>query len=248
MSRSQAVGVSRTSFFSVLVCAAVITACGGGGSSGSAATGAAASSPTTAPAATSPSPASPASPAPNPSSSQNAAPTIGGTPATGINVAAKYSFAPNAADANGDALTFSIQNKPAWATFDAATGTLSGTPAVSDVSTYANIVISVSDGATSVALPAFSVAVTQIASGNIQLSWTPPTQNTDESSLSNIAGYRIYYGTDPNVLDQLIIVDKGSTSYVVQNLAPAEWHFAVSAYTTEAFESDLSNVVARTVM
>jgi hypothetical protein len=163
-------------------------------------------------------------------------------------VAAQYSFVPATADANGDALTFSIANKPAWATFDAASGVLSGKPAAGDVSTYANIVISVSDGAASTALPAFSIAVTQIANGNVQLTWTPPTQNTDESSLSNIAGYRIYYGTDPNALDKLIIVDKANTAYVVENLSPAQWHFAVSAYTTEAFESDRSNVVMRTVM
>jgi hypothetical protein len=151
------------------------------------------------------------------------------------------------ADANGDPLTFSIQNMPAWATFDAGTGTLSGAPAAGDVNTYANIVITVSDGKTSAALPAFSIAVTQLASGSVQLTWTPPTQNTDNTALANISGYRIYYGTDPNNLDQMIVVDKGTTAYLMENLAPAQWYFAVSAITTDAYESDVSNVATKII-
>src|SRR5207302_1083659 len=44
--------------------------------------------------------------------------------------------------------------------FSSSTGELSGTPATTDVGTYANIEISVSDGPSSIALPAFSLAVT----------------------------------------------------------------------------------------
>ena len=244
MSRSQAVGFSHRSLFSLLLCTAAITACGGGGSSGGASTS---SSSGAAPSVSSST--SPTAPATSPSAATaSGAPTISGTPAGSISVSGKYSFVPTAADPDGDALTFTVQNKPAWAAFDAATGTLSGTPAASDINSYANIVISVSDGKNTVSLPAFAIAVTQVSNGNIVLSWTPPTQNMDESALNNIANYRIYYGTDPNQLDKMIVVDKGATSYVVENLSPAEWHFAVSAVTTEAFESDLSNMVAKTVM
>ena len=67
-------------------------------------------------------------------------------PATTVKAGRAYSFKPTAADPDGDALTFSITNRPTWATFNAATGQLAGTPAVASVGTYSNIVISVSDG------------------------------------------------------------------------------------------------------
>ena len=89
----------------------------------------------------------------------NDAPTITGTPAITVDEDSAYSFTPTAADPDGDALTFSIANKPSWATFDTATGTLSGTPGNADVGTTGGIVITVSDGDLAVTLPAFTVTV-----------------------------------------------------------------------------------------
>ncbi len=91
----------------------------------------------------------------------NDAPTISGTPATSVAQGAAYSFIPTAADVDvGTTLTFSIANKPVWATFNTATGALTGTPTNTDVGATAGIVISVSDGALSAALPAFTLTVT----------------------------------------------------------------------------------------
>uniref|UniRef100_UPI0021CAAF4D putative Ig domain-containing protein n=1 Tax=Parapedobacter soli TaxID=416955 RepID=UPI0021CAAF4D len=93
----------------------------------------------------------------------NDAPTIGGTPATSINQDAAYSFTPTAADIDaGDVLTFSIFNKPDWATFNATTGELSGTPGNDDVGVITGIIISVSDGAASASLPAFDLEVVNV--------------------------------------------------------------------------------------
>lgn len=89
----------------------------------------------------------------------NQAPVISGTPASAAIVGEVYRFAPNATDADGDNLAFSVTNLPAWASFNASTGELSGTPAVSDVGSYSNIEISVSDGSTSSSLAPFSIAV-----------------------------------------------------------------------------------------
>src|SRR5262249_41498130 len=66
----------------------------------------------------------------------NSAPTISGAPATTVNADAAYNFQPTASDPNGDALTFSIQNAPSWASFNTSTGRLSGTPAASNAGTY----------------------------------------------------------------------------------------------------------------
>ncbi|MDF3123447.1 Ig-like domain-containing protein [Rheinheimera sp. 1928-s] len=93
----------------------------------------------------------------------NDAPTISGTPAVTVAQGAAYSFVPTAADVDvGTTLTFSIANKPTWAAFNTATGALTGTPGNADVGATAGIVISVSDGELSAALPAFTLTVTNV--------------------------------------------------------------------------------------
>jgi len=178
----------------------------------------------------------------------NKAPTISGAPPTAVNAGSAYAFRPTAADADGDALTFAIANRPAWATFSAATGQLSGTPSSSSTGTYSNIVISVSDGKASTALAAFAITVADSSSGAASLTWTPPTQNTDGTSLTNLAGYRIVYGVSASQLTQTIqVANPGMSSYVVENLAPGTYYFAVRAYTNNGVESEDSNVVPKVV-
>ena len=57
-----------------------------------------------------------------------APPTISGAPATTVVVGTPYTFTPTASDPDGQPLTFSIRNRPTWASFDTATGRLQGTP------------------------------------------------------------------------------------------------------------------------
>ena len=66
---------------------------------------------------------------------------------------AARAFQPSASDADGDALSFSISNKPGWAGFNTGTGRLNGTP--TQTGSHSSIVISVSDGTDTVSLPAF---------------------------------------------------------------------------------------------
>jgi hypothetical protein len=177
--------------------------------------------------------------------STNKAPVISGTPPTSVAVGAAYSFRPTASDPDGDALTFSISNKPAWASFDTKTGRLSGTPSSAYVGVYSNIVIKVSDGKTSASLAPFSITVKSTATKSATLSWTAPTRNTDGSTLTNLAGFRIYYGPSATSLVHSIQISNPSvTTYVVEDLAPGAYYFAVSAYTTAQTESDLSNIVS----
>jgi hypothetical protein len=91
------------------------------------------------------------------SSTSTANLTVSGTPATSITASTPYSFQPVAHDSTSAALTFSIQNKPAWTTFSTTTGALIGTP--TQAGTYSNIVISVTDGSTTAALTTFSIQV-----------------------------------------------------------------------------------------
>lgn len=100
----------------------------------------------------------------------NRPPTISGAPSTTATAESYFAFAPTASDPDGNSLSFSIQNKPAWASFNAATGLLSGTPATTDTGTYPNIMIAVTDGALSASLPAFTITV-----GAAQAGGTGPT-------------------------------------------------------------------------
>lgn len=178
----------------------------------------------------------------------NTAPKISGTPLTAVNAGNAYSFTPTASDANGDTLAFSILNKPVWASFSTVSGKLSGTPSAAQVGSYANIVISVSDGKVKTSLAAFAINVTATSAGAATLSWVAPTSNIDGSALTNLSGYRIYYGTSSGALTQTIQVNNASVStYVVENLSPATYYFAVKAITSAGAESGLSNIASRAV-
>jgi hypothetical protein len=183
------------------------------------------------------------------SGSTNNAPTIAGSPATSVTAGQTYSFQPSATDADGDVLTFSIQNRPSWATFSPTTGRLSGTPAASNVGTYGNIIISVTDGKATRSLSPFSISVSS-SSGteSVTLSWTAPTRNTDGSTLTNLAGYRVHYGTSAgNYTDSVQIPNKSMTSVVIEDLSPTRWYFAVKAYNTSGVESGFSASVSKLI-
>lgn len=100
----------------------------------------------------------------------NDLPSISGVPATAIVNGAAYTFTPTAADVDGQDLLFSIQNMPVWATFTPADGTLSGTPPLSTTGNgFSNIIISVTSGSDTVALPAF--AINQASTGPAGAVW-----------------------------------------------------------------------------
>lgn len=184
--------------------------------------------------------------------STNTPPTITGTPVTSVQAGTVYSFQPVATDADGDTLTFAIMNQPSWATFSPTTGHLTGTPSTTNVGSYSNIVISVSDGTTSLSLPAFSIQVTSppppSTVGTATLTWTPPTKNTDGSTITNLSGYVVSYGTSANSLSQTVsITNPAATSYTVQNLGQGTWYFAVSSTESDGTTSALSPVVSKTI-
>lgn len=175
----------------------------------------------------------------------NSAPTISGSPATSVNQGASYSFTPTASDADGNTLTFSISNRPSWANFSTATGRIDGT---AQAGTYSNIVISVSDGTATRSLPAFTITVVQQNVGIAALSWSTPTQNTDGSALTDLAGYRVYHGTSANSLNDMVTVQGGgNTAYTFSQLASGTHYFAVSAYTHAGVESSLSGVGSKVI-
>ncbi len=178
----------------------------------------------------------------------NAAPTISGTAATSVVVGNSYAFAPTVADANGDTVTFTIENKPAWAAFSTVTGKLTGTPTAADVGSFPNILIKGSDGKATATLAAFSITVTQIGVGSATLSWLPPTEYVDGTPLIDLAGYTVYYGNDASALTKTIKIDNASVNrYLVENLSSGTWYFSLKAYTTTGLESSFSAIASKKI-
>ena len=84
--------------------------------------------------------------------------------------------------------------------------------------------------------------------GMVTLSWLPPTQNDDGTTLKDLAGYRIYVGQDPDALSRVIVLNNpGLTRYAVDGLSPATWHFAMTSFNRKGQESTRSATVSKQV-
>jgi fibronectin type III domain protein len=231
------------SLSALLIAGLLLTGCGNGVgvSQADAATSAGAAAP---PGATpTPPPATPAPPA--------APVALTGTPAASVTVGQNYMFQP-AVSQGGGVVTFKIQGQPAWAAFDPDTGVLTGKPATANEGTTGSITITGTNGSTSASIGPFTILVKAPTSapgtGSATLSWIAPTQNTDGTPITNLAGYHIYYGVSASQLTTTITVsDVTETSYVVGGLAPGTYYFAVVAYNSAGMDSPESNVDSKTI-
>ena len=82
---------------------------------------------------------------------------------------------------------------------------------------------------------------------SVTVSWTPPTQNTDGTPLTNLAGYRVLYGTSASSLTQTVQTPQNVSRTVIDGLAPGQWFFGVTAFTSSGVESALSNIASKTI-
>lgn len=86
-------------------------------------------------------------------------------------------------------------------------------------------------------------------SGVVTLSWLPPTENTDSSSLIDLMEYKIYYGLSSDSLTESIIVSNaGLTELVIENLnTNIEYYFAITSVNSLNVESVRSSIVSKYV-
>lgn len=83
------------------------------------------------------------------------------------------------------------------------------------------------------------------ATYDIQLTWTPPTQNTDGSPLTNLAGYRIFYGASPDALtNEIDYPNPAGNEYMISSVPQGTYYLAIAAYTTSNLQSALSTVIS----
>ncbi len=92
--------------------------------------------------------------------------------------------------------------------------------------------------------PASTLRVSDPVSGEVTISWNEPTMNTDDSILTDLAGYYIYYGkiddygkTDGVVVDVVDIQDTTGTTHTFANITASDYFFAISAYNQDGVES-----------
>jgi hypothetical protein len=129
----------------------------------------------------------------------NLPPIISGTPPTELVAGSLYTFQPTAADPDGDPLTFSATNLPAWATINSQTGLVTGTPSGSQIGMTPTITVSVSDSIHTVSLPAFRVNVMAPTPPPAQVNEPPTITGTPATTATVGQAYTFTpVGDDPN--------------------------------------------------
>jgi Fibronectin type III domain len=170
-----------------------------------------------------------------------------GVPPTSVIAGTPYSFTPTVSGSS-TRIMFSITGQPAWASFNTSTGSLSGVPSAKDEGTTGYITISASNSTASASLTPFAIEVNASNAGSTTLSWTAPTENTDGSPVTDLAGYYVHYGTSPDELTNTITVaDATSTTCIISGLTEGTYYFAVVAYTAAGTKSGESNVASQTI-
>jgi hypothetical protein len=174
--------------------------------------------------------------------------TIQGAPPPSATVGTKYSFDPTVSSSSA-VVTFAISGQPPWVAFDRSTGALSGTPLAKDEGTTGHIVITASNGSYSTSMTPFTIRVNPAtapsAVSSAALSWAAPTENADGSPVTELAGYRIYYGTSPTELTKSVdVAGARSTTYVFKGLDGGTYYFSIVAYNSVGLRSHYSSLAS----
>ena len=154
-------------------------------------------------------------------------------------VASNTSTAPGTATTPNTAAT-----TPSTAATTPSTATTPNTAATTPVSTTSNGSTSSGSSPSAGTVAKTTPPVTTV-NGVATLDWMPPTENSDGTVLTNLAGYTVYYGTSPNNLSQSVkVTNPGLTAYAVTGLSSGTWYFAVTSYSAEGVESTRSSTVS----
>jgi hypothetical protein len=95
---------------------------------------------------------------------------------------------------------------------------------------------------------ASSTTPTPGSANAVTLSWEPPTENTNGTSLNNLSGYRIYYGErSGDYTTSIEVANPGVTTYVVENLPSGQYYFSMTSYTSSGAESGFTPEVSTVI-
>jgi Fibronectin type III domain len=79
---------------------------------------------------------------------------------------------------------------------------------------------------------------TPASSSAVTLAWEAPTENSNGTPITGLAGYKIHYGTASQDYTQVVSVSNPSLSrYVLDSLPSGTYYFAITAYNSQGMES-----------
>ncbi len=183
------------------------------------------------------------------SSQANTPPTIDRPADAYARAGEPFTYQPVSNDTDGDALRFTAQNLPPWASIDPATGNLTGTPTLNDAGVYEDIVITVADASHTTRSASFVITVVgDGATGTATLRWELPPSKVDGAPLDDLAGYRILFGRDSANLDRSVLIDDPAvTSFEFTELPAGIWYFAVVAVNTGGLEGPPTTITMKSI-
>lgn len=115
----------------------------------------------------------------------------------------------------------------------------------SDPVTYRRRCLGVPGAAVALSIAACSNAGPQF-NGTANLKWTAVTTNTHGGPLWDLAGYKVFYGTSASSMNTVVVLSNPNVrTFVVTNLSPGTWYFAVAAYTASGTQGLHSNVATK---
>jgi len=127
----------------------------------------------------------------------------------------------------------------------AATSTTSTSTTGSNPQTAADSGSSTSGSSTSGSTTSGS---TTVAGTSLTLGWVAPTQNNNGTPITDLAGYKIHYGTASENYTKVVAVSNPSLSrYVLDSLESGTYFFAITAYNSKGIESTLSGEISATL-
>jgi hypothetical protein len=143
----------------------------------------------------------------------------------------------NATSATGSMVPVLTWSTSPVASSCSASGGWSGTKAASGTQTLSTITASTN----------YTLTCTW-STGSARVNWAIPTTNTNGSSLTNLAAFRVYYGTSASAMSQIReINDISSTAATISSLAPGTWFFKVRAVNASQLESADSSIASKAV-
>ena len=87
-----------------------------------------------------------------------------------------------------------------------------------------------------------------LADNEVELSWEMPSSNTDNTPLTDLAGYTVHCWNSVDQQTKTFSVDSSEiTTFQLDELEPGTYQCAISAISAAGSQSALSNVVSRTV-
>ena len=133
----------------------------------------------------------------------------------------------------------------AAATSTTSTGTTGSSPQTSaDAGTSTSGSSTTSGSTTSGSTP----PTTPVAGTSVTLGWVAPTENNNGSPITDLAGYKIHYGTASANYTKTVAVSNPSLSrYVLDSLESGTYFFAITAYNSKGIESTLSGEISATL-